>query len=286
MNFSQRVLKIWNSYITRPVLVIATSYIFLLFLGFFDLSTGNQLSFSFLYLLPVLLITWVGGGTSGAIAAFVSVVVWQLASYMGGETYPSVWIPIWNSVSRLVFIICGVILLDRFHQNLQMERNFARTDFLTGTANRRAFTEIGTIEVNRALRYSHPLSIIYIDLDGLKAVNDSYGHKAGDALLRTVGRTISRSLRASDLVARVGGDEFCVLLPESGEKAATRAANRIYERLNVKMVEENYPTTFSFGVVCYVNGFPKSVDEMIQEADTVMYEVKKSGKNNLRVEVL
>ncbi len=282
----QPLLKAWNFYISRPFLVIVTCYVFLFLLGILDFSTGNQLSFSFLYLLPVCLITWVGGGVMGAISAFISVVIWQMASYMSGEVYPTVWIPIWNSVSRLVFILAGVVLLDRFHQNLQMERNFARTDFLTGTANRRAFFEIAAIEVNRASRYAHPISIIYLDLDGLKTVNDSYGHKAGDALLRLVGRTISRSLRTSDLVARVGGDEFCVLLPESGEKAASRAAHRIFERLNAKMVDENYPTTFSFGVVSYVHGYPKLVDEMIQEADTVMYEVKKTGKNNIRLEVL
>jgi diguanylate cyclase (GGDEF)-like protein len=282
----QSLLKAWNYYINRPFLVIVTGYVFLFFLGVLDFYTGNQLSFSFLYLLPVGLITWVGGGVMGAISAFISVVIWQLASYMFGEVYPSVWIPIWNSVSRLMFILVGVFILDRFHQNLQMERNFARTDFLTGTANRRAFFEIASIEVNRAARYAHHLSIIYIDLDQLKIVNDSYGHKAGDALLRLVGRTISRSLRTSDLVARVGGDEFCVLLPESGEKAAARAANRIFDRLNAKMVDENYPTTFSFGVVSYVHGYPKSVDEMIQEADMVMYEVKKTGKNNIRLEVL
>jgi len=281
----QALLKAWNFYISRPILVVITSYVLLVTLGFLDFNTGNQLSFSFLYLMPVLLITWVGGGILGAVATFVSVVIWQLASYLSGETYPTVWIPIWNSVSRLIFILAGVVLLDKFHQNLQMERNFARTDFLTGTANRRAFFEIAGIEVNRASRYNHPLSVIYIDLDELKEVNDRYGHRAGDALLRLVGRTISRSLRTSDLVARVGGDEFCVLLPESGEKAAKKAANRIFERLNVKMVDENYPTTFSFGVVSYINGYPKSVEEMIQEADTVMYEVKKTGKNNIRAEV-
>lgn len=282
----QALLKAWNFYINRQLLVIFSSYAFLILLGVLDFNTGNQLSLSFLYLLPVLLITWVGGRLMGAIGAFVSVVIWQLSSYLAGEVYPSFWIPVWNSVSRLLFILAGVVLLDRFHQNLQMERNFARTDFLTGTANRRAFFEIASIEIIRAARYSHPLSIIYLDLDGLKIVNDSYGHKAGDALLRLVGRTISRSLRTSDLVARVGGDEFCVLLPESGEKAASRAATRIFERLNAKMVDENYPTTFSFGVVSYVHGYPKSVEEMIQEADTVMYEVKKTGRNNIRYEVL
>jgi len=278
-------LKVWNHFISKSILVIISSSLFLVFIGAIDYFTGNQLSLSFLYLLPVLLITWVGGGILGAVATFVSVVIWQLASYLSGETYPSVWIPIWNSASRLIFIFAGALLLDEFHQNLQLERNFARTDFLTGTANRRAFFEIAGIEINRASRYNHPLSVIYIDLDELKEVNDSYGHRAGDALLRLVGRTISRSLRTSDLVARVGGDEFCVLLPEAGEKAAIKAANRIFEHLNVKMVDENYPTTFSFGVVSFIHGYPKSVEEMIQEADMVMYEVKKTGKNNIRAEV-
>jgi diguanylate cyclase (GGDEF)-like protein len=283
---AQTILKVWNSFLGKTFLVILCSYIYLVLLGVLDYFTGNQLSFSFLYLLPVMLITWVSGGVAGVVAAFISVIIWQMTSIISGEVYPSIWIPLWNSISRLVFIAACVIILDKFHQMLQMERNFARTDFLTGTANRRAFFEISTIEVNRAARYGHPLSVIYIDLDALKEVNDSYGHKAGDALLRLVGRTISRSLRTSDLVARVGGDEFCVLLPETAEKAANRAAHRIFERLNTKMVEENYPTTFSFGVVSYVNGFPKNVDEMIQEADMVMYEVKKTGKNNIRSEVL
>jgi diguanylate cyclase (GGDEF)-like protein len=281
----QYFLNVWNDYISKTALVYISSYIFLFFLGLTDFFTGTQLSLSFLYLVPVFIITWVSGGMAGAITAIISVVIWQLASILSGETYPTIWVPIWNSISRLIFVIFGAILLDKFHQMLQMERNFARTDFLTGTANRRAFFEIAGIEINRAVRYGHHISVIYIDLDELKSVNDSYGHRAGDALLRLVGRTISRSLRTSDLVARVGGDEFCVLLPEAGEKAAKKAANRIFERLNVKMVEENYPTTFSFGVVSYINGYPKSVDEMIQEADSVMYEVKKTGKNNIRLEV-
>ena len=164
----QALLKAWNFYIGKPILVVVTCYLLLVVLGLIDFNTGNQLSFSFLYLLPVLLITWVGGGISGAVASFVSVVIWQLASYLSGETYPTVWIPIWNSVSRLIFIFVGVLLLDKFHQNLQLERNFARTDFLTGTANRRAFFEIAGIEINRAVRYGHHISVIYIDLDELK----------------------------------------------------------------------------------------------------------------------
>lgn len=280
------IKKAWNSYIHKPVLVSVTGFIFLLVLGGIDFLTGRQVSLSYLYLIPVMVITWACGLAWGVLAAVLSVLLWQLADLLSGVVYPSIWVPVWNSLSRFAFIVVLIYILDRFHQSLQMERNFARTDFLTGTANRRAFFEIGAIEVNRAARYGHPLSIIYIDLDELKTVNDNYGHKAGDALLRLVGRTISRGLRTSDLVARVGGDEFCVLLPETTEKAANRVASRIFDRLNAKMVDENYPTTFSFGVVNYVHGFPKSVEEMIQEADMVMYEVKKSGKNAIRSEVL
>ena len=103
---------------------------------------------------------------------------------------------------------------------IRHQAELARTDDLTGLANRRHFFELSEAEIQRARRYAHPFSLAYIDFDHFKEVNDSRGHAEGDRLLRAATHTILDNIRSTDVMARTGGDEFAVLMPETGPEAA------------------------------------------------------------------
>lgn len=168
---------------------------------------------------------------------------------------------------------------------LQREKELARTDVLTGLANRRSFYESLQMERSRTVRYGRPITLAYVDLDNFKRVNDTLGHSVGDELLVCVASLLRNTLRASDLVGRLGGDEFAVLLPETGAQAAESLLQKLALVLNDAMRARNWPVTFSIGAAAFLDN-PVPVEEMIRTADELMYSVKKSGKNRISVALM
>jgi diguanylate cyclase (GGDEF)-like protein len=144
--------------------------------------------------------------------------------------------------------------------------------------NRRAFYETSKYEILRVKRTNQPFTVIYIDIDAFKAINDSQGHDVGDALLRLVTETISTNIRSCDLVGRLGGDEFAILLPEANHLVAKSIAPRLQKILTTKMREKGYAVTFSMGVLTF-HSPPEDVEAMLKLADKMLYQVKNAGKN-------
>ena len=161
---------------------------------------------------------------------------------------------------------------------LEREKNVARIDFLTGVLNRRGFYEMAGTESQRSRRYKRPLSLVYVDIDNFKGVNDSLGHESGDELLTHVAAAIQGAVRGTDVVGRLGGDEFSVLLPETDHEKGMVVVEKVRRQLLESMRKRNWPVTFSVGVTSFRTA-PESVDEMIREADRVMYSVKLKGKD-------
>ena len=156
----------------------------------------------------------------------------------------------------------------------------AQRDHLTGLGNRRAFSEQLTAEVERARRHARDLSVLVLDLDHLKDINDTRGHAAGDEALENVGSTVRSGSRREDGVFRIGGDEFALVLPETGSEEACAVAERI--RLSVRRGQltgnNDHPLTVSVGV----SSFPEhgsTADELFERADAAMYEVKRAGRD-------
>ena len=168
---------------------------------------------------------------------------------------------------------------------LQREKELARTDMLTGLANRRAFYEALQVERARATRYGRPMTLVYLDLDNFKRVNDTLGHAVGDELLACVADLLRRTLRASDTVGRLGGDEFALLLPETNAQAAEALLQKLGSVLGDTMRAKQWPVTFSMGAAAFLDN-PATVEEMIRTADELMYSVKKSGKNRISVALM
>jgi len=168
-------------------------------------------------------------------------------------------------------------------QALAREQQLARTDGLTGLYNRRYFFELAKREFSAALRYSRQLSIILFDADNLKHVNDTFGHLSGDRLLAMVAKTAAAQLRAVDELARYGGDEFIIMLPETSAKQAFPIAERLREQIAALRVEAHknqFGVTLSIGIAETGNEpADSSVEAVISRADKAMYKAKIEGRN-------
>jgi len=156
----------------------------------------------------------------------------------------------------------------------------ARTDFLTGLPNHRFFQATLTVELGRAQRHNHPLSLLIIDLDFLKEVNDRFGHPSGDLVIRTIAETIRSTCREIDFAARYGGEEFTVILPETPLAGAIQVADRIRERIAAEQISRIGSITASVGVSNYpVNALTK--EDLIRVADQALYVAKNGGRDRV-----
>lgn len=157
----------------------------------------------------------------------------------------------------------------------------AHTDGLTGINNRTRFFSVAEHEFNGSMRYGQALSIIMIDIDHFKKLNDTFGHAAGDQVLKQTATEISRNLRKADIPARYGGEEFIVMLPRSPIAQACHVAERIRESVKTLAIEYNcqiLELTISLGV-SEMNSQDKDISQVIERADRCLYEAKKKGRN-------
>ena len=155
------------------------------------------------------------------------------------------------------------------------------TDELTGLKNRRAFNSALSMEVKKAIRYDRPFSILMLDADNLKWVNDQFGHDIGDKLIVCLSQVIKESLRETDILARYGGDEFVVMLPDSNESKSIDVAERIriaVENTTINANGDRVSSTLSIGIACYPND-SDNVDEIRKKADKALYQSKNKGRN-------
>ena len=253
-------------------------------IGGLDYLTGYKIAFSVFYLFPVALITWYVGKRLGIAASIASALIGLLADLGTGHSYANPAIYIWNSLIRLSFFIIIATLLYALRKAHQLEKELAGIDSLTGAANTRSFSDLVHMEIKRSQRNRQPFTIVCIDLGNFKLVNDRFGHSTGDRVLCAIVKQAKSQLRKADVVARIGGDEFAFLLPETNQAAAQTAIHRVQNSLQDEMSRNNWPVTFSIGVLTCVKT-TQSSDELIKRADELMYWAKKNGKNSIQYSV-
>lgn len=160
----------------------------------------------------------------------------------------------------------------------------AWTDELTGLPNRRAFMKNLNSEHQRSLRYSHPASLAIIDLDFFKKINDQYGHHAGDAVLRHFANVLIHNMRKEDIIGRIGGEEFAILLPETAKLDAGILLSRIKTILSQATIEEigpDFKYTFSAGLTELPLDAPLNCHDWINLTDQALYQAKHGGRNQV-----
>jgi diguanylate cyclase (GGDEF)-like protein len=176
----------------------------------------------------------------------------------------------------------GFVLLA--NERLREELEFLATrDPMTGAFNRRAFFARAEVEWARAMRSKRALSVIGSDIDFFKKVNDTYGHHIGDEVIKDFSRRASAMLRVPDILARFGGEEFFILLPDTGLNEARQAAERIRREIETRRNDKLPPYTVSLGIAetTWGNGSPADLDALLSKADAGLYKAKHGGRNRV-----
>jgi diguanylate cyclase (GGDEF)-like protein len=254
--------------------------ILLVGLGVIDYYTGPELAISLFYLLPISLASWALGKNPGRLSALLSALIWQSSNLLAGERVSGPLVVLWNTLARLGIFLVVSSLISEIHMLLDQQMAMSRTDSLTGLLNQSAFYEAAGLEMEKAARYQRALTVVFMDLDNFKEINDTRGHVTGDALLQRVATRLKRQLRGTDFVGRLGGDEYAILLPEMNASAARTVIPRLQQELLKETVESNLPVTFSLGVLTCL-AVPPSSRDMIHRADQLMYGAKRQGKNSI-----
>lgn len=171
----------------------------------------------------------------------------------------------------------------RLHQRLHALEQLSSTDALTGIGNRRQFETRLVEELRRASRYGDPLSLVLLDIDHFKRVNDRHGHLTGDVVLIEVARSLQRAVRDTDVVARYGGEEFAVLLPRTQLAGSLTVAERVRAELHRlrPLPESNLRITASLGVAGYPSVQPSCPSELFEAADSALYRAKRNGRDRV-----
>jgi diguanylate cyclase (GGDEF)-like protein len=267
-----------------PWQLVAWCTVLIGFVGVIDQITGNELSFAIFYLVPVGIAAWYGRLRSLTWAiSVIATLTWCGADYLADRNYSHEWVLVWNAAVRMMFFAVVVLLLHQLRLHVESQRELARTDTLTGLLNRIGFLERSEALVNSAARYDLSLAIGFIDLDGFKKLNDSFGHHYGDEVLRAVGAALKGSTRGSDIAGRLGGDEFAVLLPNTELAGANAYFAKLHAELLAQMREHGPDVGVSIGAIVFEDGSPH-LSEALRLADQLMYRAKKSGRTSVLVE--
>jgi diguanylate cyclase (GGDEF)-like protein len=230
-----------------------------------------------LYVWPVLWTTFFFGPRGGvAIVCFVGLAhAGTLLVLPAASSYPGRWLDVMATAA--VLVVVTTILVRRNRELLETVANEARTDALTGLLNRRGFDERAEIELTRARRDGSSIAVVIFDIDYFKRINDEWGHKTGDAVLARTSAILAASARDIDVVARMGGEEFAVLMPECDEEGAANLADRTRDAV-AKAGSSGLPAVrLSAGLAA--GTAPETAQELLQAADVALYRAKRAGRD-------
>jgi len=258
---------------------IAIGLLGVVLIGAIDYWTVLDLSLSIFYILPIACTTWVSGRSAGIFLTLIATAIWLIDEQVAKPTLP-LWLIGWNTAIHLIVLLIITLLLALLRHAYDQEKYLVQTDPLTGCSNRRHFRELLQLEIERSHRYGHPLTLAYLDVDNFKLTNDLRGHGIGDRLLCLISQITHQQTRSLDVFARLGGDKFALLLPQTDYYQGQTALHRLRRQLLDRVQQEGFPVTFSLGAVTFRMP-PNSADAMMREADLLMDKAKQRGKDRL-----
>jgi len=277
----------FNKLESRPKLMLET-WIMIIFITWVIWYTGKiQSSLLNLYLLPIIASALIFGKLSTAIQMAAIIGCFMYFSY-DPRAKPIMSLPYWGELLALsspVILVAYIttMLAADIRYAVDKIKQVSDTDDLTGLYNMRAFSSMLQRAFKQSVRYGHAMSVVMIDSDNLKQINDKHGHEAGNRLLQHLVRCIREQLRGSDVMARFGGDEFIVLLSETNNKGAQEMAERIRKAIEVSRFDirgGDTNVTASLGVASYPDD-GGNLEVILDKADKAMYRAKQKGRNKV-----
>jgi diguanylate cyclase (GGDEF)-like protein len=253
--------------------------VLVLALGGLQYALPPGYAFILFYMAPITAASWYAD-RSGYFVAFLAAAVWTAATWWGTPP-PRLLAPIvWSASVYLVVFLSVAVLTDRLRDALSYLKQAELREPLTGLANSGAFRQQLAEEIERGLRYGRIFTVAYMDLDDFKEVNDSLGHAEGDRVIRRVAQVLKESTRTTDVAARMGGDEFALLLPETPFAQAEGALKKLLSRVNEAMEEGGWDSSVSIGAVTF-EAPVNSADEALRLSDRLMYQAKSEGGDGI-----
>ena len=248
--------------------------------GLIDWVTGVDIRAVSLYFMPLAWAGWRLKRPGALLGAAVAAAVWTLAQYAGGVRHVDGAIWLVNLLTQGAGFLTVGWLVALLAGRLEAEEALSRTDALTGLHNRRGLADRANLVLALSRRHAREVSLACIDLDHFKQVNDRFGHAVGDQVLVACASALMSSLRSTDLAARVGGDEFLVLLPETPREAAVALMERLRQAIEAQAQIRAAGVTATIGVVTDAPS-TLSLDALTARADVLLYEGKKAGRNRV-----
>lgn len=253
-------------------------------MGCLDFATGYEFSFSVFYLVPVYIAAWYDSRRVVVVTIVFAILAWLFVDFGTGRSYSTLLAPVWNAIVRLIFFSVFAILIFQIRGNLVAMTKMAMKDSLTELDNSRAFQLQYQFLQQRSLRHSKSYAMGVIDLDGFKKVNDTLGHSKGDDVLVEFAQILRKATRTSDVLARMGGDEFVVILIDTDVNGAEEYSKRLRRIFDESGLKQRSGVDFSMGMNVFKQ-LPENLDEATHEADVLMYKAKALGKSQTAIQV-
>jgi len=249
-------------------------------IAFIHVQMSAGVVFAPFYLIPVITSSYGWGRAAGVLVAIAASFLWSFTAestdLAGGPIVAG-----WNLLSRAAIYLMLALMVDLFARGHRRAVRTAATDELTSLLNARALRARLREEVDRARRYRRPLTVLYVDSDQLKTINDRFGHGAGDRVLVALADRLRADRRPSDVVARLGGDEFVVVLPETDPAGAQLTAARVRWAVAGNSFEvargARVRVTVSIGIAAAEDGVDAA--ELLRRADMALYQAKLGGRD-------
>ncbi len=247
-------------------------------LGILDYFTGSNVNFIGFYLALVLLGSIRYGKTFAYLFAAFAFLEKTVINFYAPTLIKTAFLYSLELCSVAFTLYAGCFLCQKICKLISDLKRLSESDPLTGILNAAAFRRLANKEIEKSRRYKNSLSLVFLDLDNFKTVNDTLGHKAGDKLLKDIVRYVANELRSSDLFGRLGGDEFAILLIANCVDSL-RTINRIRDAVKQVADELNASVSLSAGVVQLSE--ENDIEDLLHKADILMYEAKHSGKDSV-----
>jgi diguanylate cyclase (GGDEF)-like protein len=249
--------------------------------GLVDYLARWELHLSYVYILPVVGVSWFVNKRTGIIVAICCVWIWFMSGRFDGVRHSSGMVVVWNSSIPAGVLISFAYIVARLRSKLDRISDVANKDFLTGLPNARAFYELAAHEMKKAFGLK-PLVLAYIDLEGFKWINQRFGYATGDQMLCSIAQTILQGVVRKDLVGRIGGTAFAVLMPNTNSDGAHFILAKIHDELKSERRRYAQPVhVFISAVAC--TKAPRSVAQLMSQAEASMTRMKGNDGDALEI---